>query len=53
MKKIILCSWCINGFRSHGEEVYVGSEIDYDEYDGNAKCEFCEEDDDELYECII
>lgn len=51
MKKIILCSWCIRGIQSHGEPVYVGSEID----DTDTKCEFCEEDDpdEEYFECVF
>ncbi len=58
MKKIILCTWCINGLRSHGEKVFVGDEIDYDEYydeHGCTRCEFCgeEDSDEQLYECMI
>ena len=51
MKKIILCSWCINGIRSHGENVFVGDTIDYD--DTKAKCEWCDDDESELYECVF
>ena len=54
MKKIILCTWCINGIRSHGEDVYVGNEVDYNEEDTH-RCEFCGEydEDEALYECMI
>ena len=49
MKKMVLCSWCINGIRSHGEKVYVGDQID------EGTCEFCDEDDAEecYFECVI
>lgn len=47
MKKIHLCAWCINGIRSHGETVYIGDEVE------ETKCDFCDEEDDEVYECIL
>ena len=52
MKKIILCNWCIQGNRSHGELIFVGDPIDPEEY---TKCEMCGEDsvDEELFECVI
>ena len=57
MKKINLCTWCINGIRSHGEKVYVGDEIDYDEYfethGKEAVCEWCNEAEVEIHECIF
>ena len=51
MKKICLCSWCINGIRSHGEKIYVGDPID--DYENNPECEWCNEDIDELFECVF
>lgn len=56
MKRINLCPRCICGIRSHGEPLYVGSEIDYDEFyeehHTEAKCDFCDEES-EIYECIL
>ena len=46
-KKICLCSWCIQGIRSHGEKLFVGDEISEDE---NPKCEMCDETETEIYE---
>lgn len=47
---VCLCNNCISAIRSRGEVVYVGPEIKRDEDDG-LKCEWCEEDDDTLYDC--
>ena len=64
MKKWILCEYCIEAIRSHGEKIFVGEmisqDIDYDEekeewvseYDEPIiKCDWCEEPSPELYEC--
>ena len=54
--KWILCRNCIDAIKSRGEKIYVGDEIDVDcwEEDNNvkAKCEWCDEEDTPLYECI-
>ncbi len=53
MDKIILCKECIAYLNSREEKLWVGPrlerELDLDE-DGLV-CEWCEEEDDELYEC--
>lgn len=57
---IMLCEHCIAAIRSRGEKVWVGEEIERDEDiddEGNwfisddLKCEWCEEQMDELYDC--
>ena len=62
-----LCKNCIDAIKSRGEKIFVGEmitqDIDYDEekdewfqkYDEDEpilKCEWCEEIDPELYECL-
>jgi len=47
MKKICLCTYCIEGLRSHGEKIFVS---DITHYDGI--CEWCGEEDD-VDECMI
>lgn len=47
MKKICLCTYCIEGIRSHGEKIYV-SNITY----CNSICDWCKEEDD-VDECYI
>ena len=49
MKKAKICMWCINGFRSHGEPVCVGEQASSD----TEMCELCQEEGEELYECIL
>lgn len=44
MKKVNLCSWCIQGLTSHGIKIYVGSYVE-------AKCDECGEED-AVCECI-
>lgn len=54
-----LCKRCIDAIKSRGEIVYVGPPVERDmEYIGKdwvisdgLKCEWCEEDDDELFDC--
>lgn len=54
MKKICLCSRCIAAIRSRGEDVFVGEAVDLDESElENAPCEWCEETDCELFECLF
>lgn len=52
-----LCPRCIDAIRSRGEKVFVGTEIDYDEYrethGEEATCDWCGEEDVELREVII
>lgn len=57
---IRLCSYCIEAIRSRGEKVYVGEkieremDIDTDGHwlvDDELTCEWCEEENDELYDC--
>ena len=50
MSKMRLCKYCIEAMRSHGKKVYVGEMIEVEE---NQQCDFCEEKDDELYECKV
>ena len=51
------CRNCINAIRSRGEKIFVGSEIDYDEYyyehGKEAVCDFCEEAEVDLYEVMF
>ena len=47
-RKIILCEHCIEAIRSHGEKVIIESEAD----DANI-CEWCDEPEDDLYECYF
>lgn len=48
MRKINLCPWCIQGLTSHGEKIYTGTRVETE----NSKCEFCDDESDELIECI-
>lgn len=48
---IILCDHCIEAIRSHGEVVYKGKEVD--KQDEDVRCEWCEDEDVVLYECIF
>lgn len=64
--KWCLCQYCIDALRSRGEKVYVGEQISqdidsdeegnwfqiYDETEPIRKCDFCEEVDPTLYECM-
>ena len=51
--KWILCKHCIAAIKSRGEKLYVGDEIDVDCWeDEKPKCEWCDEEDTILYECI-
>lgn len=60
MKPWILCKHCIDAIKSRGEKIYVGSLVERDiEMIGKdrcisdgMKCEWCDEEDDELYECL-
>ena len=49
-----LCLHCIAAIQSRGEKIFVGPEVNYDEYEeenGTAPtCDWCEEDDVELRE---
>ena len=60
IKHIMLCEQCIAAIRSRGEKVWVGEEIERDEDvddEGNwfvcddLKCEWCEQEKDELFDC--
>jgi len=54
MQVNLLCNYCIESIRSHGEPVYKG-ELKYDYEESvleNVKCEHCNEHDD-LYECKL
>ena len=48
---IRLCECCIAAIRSRGEKVFVGEEIDQEDEDNLLTCEWCEDENDELYEC--
>ena len=57
---MLLCKRCIDAIKSRGEIVYVGPmverELDTDckgrwWISDDLKCEWCEENDDELYDC--
>ena len=59
----ILCDRCIAAIKSRGENIFVGKrisqDIDYyedkEQYDTDKsiqKCNWCEEPNEELYECI-
>lgn len=60
IEHIRLCRTCIDAIKSHGENVWVGSMIEREEdlderghwsvVDG-LTCEWCEEEDVELYDC--
>ena len=51
--KWILCRNCIDAIKSRGEKIYVGDIVNgYDFKDEPTKCEWCNEEDVELYECI-
>lgn len=41
------CEYCICGIRSHGEKILQGNFV------GSGVCEWCDEEDDELYECMV
>ena len=50
-KTHVLCSWCIQGIRSHGDKVWVGDLVT----DDDAVCDICKEEanpDEPLYEVI-
>lgn len=47
---IRLCNCCIEEVKSRAEKVFVGAYVDFDE-DEEIKCEWCEEESDELREC--
>jgi len=60
METILLCHYCIDAIKSRGEKIFVGGlverELDLDEegkwfVSDGLKCEWCEEEYDELYEC--
>ena len=57
MKKIHLCAWCIEEIRGHGDKVRVGEEIDchdyYLEHGKSVVCDWCECDDEAVYECFV
>lgn len=46
MKKINLCVWCIQGWQSHGEHVYVGDWVE-------EVCDSCGEEEDRVHECLV
>ena len=48
---IYLCEHCIGAIRSRGEKVFVGEMLSDFELDEGSKCEWCEEEKTELYEC--
>ena len=48
--KMLLCGHCIEAIRSRGEKLLVGDIIDTDE---KSVCDWCDETDDELYECEV
>ena len=50
-KRLCICDYCIQAIRSHGEEIFVGDRVSSEEE--NLKCEFCDEEDDELFECLF
>ena len=47
---ILLCDKCISVIRSRGEKVYVGPVVDKGD-DDSIKCEWCEDEFDELKDC--
>ena len=49
--KWLLCQNCIDALASRGEKPYVGKMISQDD-DEPLKCDWCEEEVLELYECI-
>lgn len=53
--KICLCRNCIDAIKSRGEPVYVGEAYcdDEDENGNPLKCEWCEENDVELFDCMF
>lgn len=57
MKRICLCGYCIEAIRSHGDLVLVGecldTDIDDDDSELPPRCEWCYEDDPDVYECYI
>lgn len=52
-----ICWSCIVAIKSHGESIFIGDEVDYDEYvctHGNeAVCDWCADDGVELREVIF
>lgn len=63
----LLCDRCISAIKSRGEKVFIGDtisqDIEYDEKKGGwynvhdpdepiKKCEWCDEPDTELFECL-
>lgn len=63
----LLCDRCISAIKARGEKVFVGDmisqDIEYDEEKGEwhqiydcdepiKKCEWCEEPNEELFECL-
>lgn len=47
---ILLCEHCIAAIKSRGEKVYVGPIIDKGDEE-SIRCEWCDEEFDELYDC--
>lgn len=51
--KWILCKNCIDAIKSRGEKIFVGDVVNgFDYEDEPTKCEWCDEEDVELYECV-
>lgn len=57
---MVLCKYCINAIKARGEKVWVGGEVeremDVDDngkwfISDNLKCDWCDENDDNLYDC--
>lgn len=42
-----ICEWCVLGIESHGEKVFQGG------YVGTGTCEFCGDNENDLYECLV
>ena len=54
-KTTCLCDRCIEAIKSRGEPVFVGRHIWQDDVDDGeiTKCEWCEEEDIDVYECMF
>lgn len=48
---MLLCKYCIEEIRSRGEIIYVSPELNDAEKNDKTICEWCDEEDDTLFEC--
>lgn len=52
-EKTYLCKHCITYLKAQGYTLFVGDEVDEDEViEKGIKCDWCEDEDDVLYEVI-